>query len=252
MRQLELIMGMPITVDIVGAPERDPIFATIFGHFAAVDERFSTYKPSSEISQINRGALSLAQASADMRQIFALAEQTRRETGGFFDIAHGGRYDPSGLVKGWAIYGAAELLWRAGYRNFFVDAGGDIQTSGRNAEGQPWRVGIRNPFNIHEIVRVIAIETGGVATSGSSIRGQHIYNPQQPGRPVSGIVSVTVIGPNIYEADRFATAAFAMGRDGIIFLEQRTHIEGYMIDDYGIATLTSGCARYLLPAEQAG
>ena len=51
-----------------------------------------------------------------------------------------------------------------------------------------------------------------------------------------------MIGPNIYEADRFATAAFAMGRDGILFIEELQGFEGYMIDRNGMATLTSGFA----------
>jgi thiamine biosynthesis lipoprotein len=230
----------------VGARRLDPIFEQIFDYFRAVDQRFSTYLSTSEISQINQGLLKLSDASSDMRLIFALAAQTTRETDGFFNIERNGWIDPSGIVKGWAIYNAAKLLWEAGYTNFYIDAGGDIQTSGHNPEQKLWRVGIRNPFNLHEVVRVLAVETGGVATSGTSIRGQHIYNPKQPGHPITDIVSVTVVGPNIYEADRLATAAFAMGSDGIYFLEQLTHVEGYMIDDHGIATYTSGFAQYLL------
>lgn len=58
--------------------------------------------------------------------------------------------------------------------------------------------------------------------------------------------SVTVIGPNIYEADRFATAAFAMGRKGIQFIERLPWFEGYMIDAQARATLTSGLERYVV------
>ena len=123
--------------------------------------------------------------------------------------------------------------------------GGDIQVAGTNSQGQPWRVGIRNPFNPHEIVKVLAIGDCGVATSGTYIRGQHIYNPKSSGQPITEIVSLTVIGPNVYEADRFATAAFAMGRAGIFFIEQLEGLEGYMIDRHGQATLTSGFARYV-------
>ncbi len=53
-----------------------------------------------------------------------------------------------------------------------------------------------------------------------------------------------MIGPNVYEADRFATAAFAMGRTGISFLENMPNFEGYMIDSEGRATMTSGFANY--------
>ena len=84
-----------------------------------------------------------------------------------------------------------------------------------------------------------------MATSGTYIRGQHIYNPFERSQPITEIVSLTVIGPNVYEADRFATAAFAMGRVCIDFIEQQNGLEGYMIDQDGIATLTSGFEKYL-------
>lgn len=59
------------------------------------------------------------------------------------------------------------------------------------------------------------------------------------------IVSFTVIGPNVYEADRFATAVFVMGREGIMFVEHLVGFEGYMIDNKGIATMTSGFEKYV-------
>jgi thiamine biosynthesis lipoprotein len=238
-------MGMPVTLEVVGGMAPEAVFEAVFGYFEYIDATFSTYKEHSEISRINRRELALERASADMRTIFALAEQTRQETYGYFDIARGGRYDPSGIVKGWAIDRAADILRDREFGNFYVDAGGDIQVAGNNAEGQDWRVGIRNPFNLREIVKVLAVTDCGVATSGTSIRGQHIYNPNDPGQSIAEIVSLTVIGPDIYEADRFATAAFAMGRAGIMFVEQLDGFEGYLIDARGQATYTSGFARYI-------
>ena len=52
------------------------------------------------------------------------------------------------------------------------------------------------------------------------------------------------MGPNVLEADRFATAAFAMGREGIHFIESLKGFEGYAIDAKGIATMTSGFEVY--------
>ena len=59
------------------------------------------------------------------------------------------------------------------------------------------------------------------------------------------IVSFTVLGPNVWEADRFATAAFAMGPAGIQFIEKEPCLEGYMISKDGIATMTSGFSDYV-------
>jgi thiamine biosynthesis lipoprotein len=245
MKHLQLLMGMPITVEVVDRRVTEADIAPIFAYFRTVDDTFSTYKEHSQISQIKRGELSAEASSADVKTILALSEQTKHETLGYFDIQHQGTLDPSGIVKGWAILQAACMLKAAGFTNFYIDAGGDIQVAGMK-DGHPWRVGIRNPFNRQEMVKVLAITEKGVATSGTAIRGQHIYDPHHPDTPILDIVSLTVIGPNVYEADRFATAAFAMGTRGISFIEQLAGFEGYLIDACARATLTSGFERYVV------
>jgi thiamine biosynthesis lipoprotein len=240
-------MGMPITVEVVGAADADLIEA-VFAYFARVDRRFSTYKPDSEVEAINRARLAAADYSDEMREVLELAEATRRATSGFFDIRKpDGTIDPSGIVKGWAIRNAAAMIAATGARDFYVEAGGDIQSAGRNQTGQPWSVGIRNPFNAEEIIKVVYPHGSGIATSGTYVRGQHIYDPHDPGRPIEDIVSLTVIGPDVLEADRFATAAFAMGRAGIRFIEATPGLEGYLVGRDRRATLTSGLEAYCTP-----
>ncbi len=246
MKELRLLMGMPVTVEVADPLATEEMLATVFDYFGYVDAKFSTYRADSEIARINREELDLDDASDDMKEIFALAEQTRLESSGYFDIQHEDAYDPSGVVKGWAIFQAAEILREMGAENFYVEAGGDIQMAGRNAEGEIWRVGIRSPFNPHEIVKRLSLTDRGIATSGSYARGAHIYNPLDPEDPLREIVSLTVIGPDICEADRFATAAFAMGRRGIFFVEALDGFEGYMIDRNGRATFTTDFNKYVL------
>ncbi len=245
MKDTRVLMGMPVAVEVVDAAVTRHDIDEVYRYFQYVDDKFSTYKENSEISKINRGELAAAQSSTDMQTVLALAEQTRIQTNGYFDIRCDGQIDPSGIVKGWAILNAAEILRARGFRNFYVDAGGDAEVAGTNAKGQTWRVGIRNPFNPTEIVKVLALSDGGIATSGTYVRGQHIYNPKAPGRPITDIAGITVVGPNVYQADRFATAAFAMGREGIYLIERLEGFEGYMIDAQGRATLTSGLEKYL-------
>jgi thiamine biosynthesis lipoprotein len=243
MKQTRLIMGMPITVEIVGST-RTADFEEVFNYFVSVDEKYSTYKPTSEISKINRG-LPKKSWSKEMKQVLQLCDRTRQLTNGYFDISHNGKLDPSGLVKGWSVNNAAQLLLGRGLADFYIEAGGDIQVYGLNADKAAWAIGIRNPFNIDEIIKVINLKGQGVATSGSYIRGQHIYNPHDPTDQVEAIKSLSVIGPNVYEADRIATAAFAMGKDGIAFIESQEGLEGYMVDADKTATLTSGFNRYV-------
>lgn len=248
MKVTRVMMGMPIAIEILGAEAHQEFFDEIFAYFTVIDETFSTYKETSEISKINQGLLHPDQASDAMREVFALSEETRKQTGGFFDIRRpAGGYDPSGLVKGLAIQHAAELLRAHGLKDFYVDVAGDIQADGVNGEGTPWKIGIKNPFNENEIVKVVHVTDRGVATSGTYLRGQHIYDPHRAGEPLAEVVSLTVIGPNVYEADRFATAAFAMGREGIRFIQSLPGFEGYQIDKNGIATMTTGFNAYTHP-----
>ncbi len=246
MRQTRIIMGMPITVDIVDAWPLD-VIGQVFAYFEGVDARFSTYRQDSEICAYNRREISEDNLSTEMKQVFALARRTHAETDGYFNMVQSdGSVDPSGIVKGWAIFNAAQILKKAGIQNYFIDGGGDIQSSGKNAEGEFWRVGIRSPFALSEIIKVVAPRGQGVATSGSYIRGAHIYNPHMPQQKLSDVVSITVIGPNVLEADRFATAAFAMGTDGVYFIEERPGFEAYQVNAQGIATQTTGFGGHVI------
>jgi FAD:protein FMN transferase len=245
MRDTRILMGMPITVEIVGAANAATIDA-VFDYLNLVDARFSTYKDNSEISAFNRGEVLPANLSAEMKEVLRLSAITRDQSKGYFEIRKAdGTLDPSGIVKGWAINNSAKIIRSHGHVNFFVEAGGDVQTGGINEEGCEWRIGIRSPFHSDEIIKVVTPRGQGVATSGSYVRGQHIYNPHTPATKIEDIVSLSVIGPDILEADRFATAAFAMGEQGIYFIEMLPGFEGYLVNAQGIATQTTGFGAFV-------
>jgi len=237
-------MGMPVSILVKDTSVTEADFEAAFSRFNEIDERYSPYKSMSEVSLINAG-LDESKWSKEMSEIISLCRQTTRATNGFFDAFHNRTFDPSGLVKGWAIQEIAHLLRKRHLFDFFIDAGGDIQVSRPDDIKTPWRIGIRNPMNREEIIKVVAVTSEGVATSGTYARGKHIYNPLKK-KPADAIASLTVIGPNIYEADRFVTAAFAMGPQGINFIESLQGFEGYMVDNDRIATFTSGFERYAI------
>jgi thiamine biosynthesis lipoprotein len=198
-------MGMPIELDLRDEGiDVEPAFAWL----EHVDATFSTYKPDSEISRLDRGELRLQDCSPEVDEVLTRCLELERVTRGYFHVRAGGRLDPSGLVKGWAVAGAAERLAAAGARSFFINAGGDIAT-----RGGPWRIGIRHPVELDQIAAVLAGDDLAVATSGEYEQGAHIVDPRT-GRPPTGLLSVTVVGPDLALADAYATAAFAMGADG--------------------------------------
>ncbi|HEY4276193.1 MAG TPA: FAD:protein FMN transferase [Rhizomicrobium sp.] len=246
MRETRTIMGMPICLTVLDEIVRQHHLDAVFAEFSAIDAQFSPFKEDSEVSRFNRSEIAREAFTPRMQEVMALCEKTGRETDGYFDIRRpDGAIDPCGMVKGWAIQNAARQLAAIGFADFCIEAGGDIQCQGVNAEGVDWKVGIRNPFRADEIVKVLQPKGRGVATSGNYIRGDHVYDPHT-GRPMSDdIVSLTVIGPDILEADRYATAAFAMGRRGIHFIESLPDFEGYEIDVRGVARMTTGLKKFL-------
>ncbi len=245
MKETRIIMGMPVIIEIPDESIDKEIFENVFNYFTYIDEKFSIYKDTSEITKINKDKIKKREYSEDMKEVLRLSEETKKETNGFFDIMNDGFCDPSGTVKGWAIHNAAEMLRKNGIKDFYVEAGGDIEVEGKNKEDKPWAIGIANPFDLKQVIKVVYLKDKGIATSGTYIRGKHIYNPKDKNDPLDEVVSLTVIGPNVYEADRFATAAFVMGREGINFINNLSGFEGYMIDKNGVATMTEGFQKYI-------
>ena len=189
-------MGMPIVLDL--RDEVEPgVLQAMWHELRRADAIFSTYKDDSEISRLNRGELTLEDADPDVREVLGRCEELRVITDGYFDA---GRVredgiDPSGLVKGWAVDRAGEVLDAAGVRNYSLNAGGDIRLRGAPLPGPRWRVGIQHPLQRDKIAAVVEGNDVAVATSGAYARGEHVVDPHT-GRSPSGVLSVTVVGPD--------------------------------------------------------
>lgn len=245
MRKQITAMGMPATVMIVDENAKEQDIDEVFSYLTHIDKTFSTYKKTSEISQINEGLLKIKNASEEVQYVLELCKQTTKETNGYFAIERQGKIDPSGIVKGYAIHEGANILRQKGYKNFFVEVAGDVEVHGKNEDGEDWKIGIESPFNRKEMIKVVTLTNHGIATSGNYLQGNHIYNPIT-GKEADAIMSISIIGPNVYEADRFATAAFAMGEKGINFIERLSGFEGYMVKKDKTAIFTSGFNKFVL------
>jgi thiamine biosynthesis lipoprotein len=202
-----------------------------------VDGRFSTYRDDSEISRLDRGELTLAACSPDVARVLARCEALRVRTRGAFHVRARGRLDPSALVKGWAIERAARLLEARGIGAYCLNAGGDVRVGEGPAPGGAWRVGVRHPRVADAVAAVIAVRRLAVATSGAYERGAHIVDPRS-GRAPAGVLSTTVVGPDLGSADAYSTAAFAMGREGVAWLARLPGYAGMAIHDDGAVVST--------------
>jgi thiamine biosynthesis lipoprotein len=193
---------------------------------------FSTYRDDSEISRLRRGELRLADASEDVRTVLDLCADVQLSTGGAFSAMHAGQVDPTGLVKGWAIGRAGELLRAYGSENHAVNGGGDVLVAGHAAPGRPWGVGIVDPHDRAGVVQTIACTDLAVATSSTSERGQHNVDPFTA-RPAAALASATVVGPDMALADAYATAAFVLGTAALSWLAGLDGYEGLLVTPDG-------------------
>lgn len=189
------------------------------GLLTDVEQRFSTFRPDSEISRINRGELHLLDASPDVVEVMDACTWLEHESDGAFRARRpDGGLDPAGFVKGWAAERAGRVLTESGLSSWYLNVGGDIQTSGLQASGEPWRIGVVDPTDRSVVAVSFDIpENFAVGTSGTGARGAHLWDGRS-GAFLDRVASITVVGPHLMWADALATAAFAMGDDGLVWL----------------------------------
>ncbi|MFF8016786.1 FAD:protein FMN transferase [Streptomyces sp. NPDC007929] len=223
MRRVEHVMGFPVSVriddeDFPRAPVDD-----LFAWLREVDARFSPFRPGSEVARLDRGEVRTP--SPELREVLELCEEYRIATGGAFDVRlPGRRLDPCAVVKGWSVQKGAELLSAAGAKRFCLNAGGDVIVS-----GGPWRVGVRHPEHAGRLCTVLDVTDRAVATSARYERGDHILDGRT-GRPARGLLGMTVLAPTLTEADAVATAAFALGAEGVAWAAARENCEVFAVD----------------------
>ena len=195
-----------------------------------VDNAFSTYKESSFVSRLRRGEIEIGQCPQDLQEVWGACQNAQYLSDGAFNPwAVSGGFDPSGYVKGWAADRVAEILLQAGCAHIQVNAAGDVTLRGGNlldsGEVEPWKVGVVNPDNRKEVLRIFEIYDGAIATSGTYERGAHITDPHT-GTIAIGARSATVIGPDGGLTDALATALMVTGDDGINLFGQ-PELEAY-------------------------
>jgi len=159
-----------------------------------------------------------------------------------------------GLAKGYAVDEAIRVLRQAGVTQALINAGGDLYCLG-SKPGGPWKIGIQNPVETSEIVKVLQMADAAVATSGNyqryfMYRGRryhHILDPAT-GWPAGRAQSATVIAPTTEQADAWATILFIRSApDGIALLNKVPGISGMVIDAAGGIHYSDGFRQFLDP-----
>jgi thiamine biosynthesis lipoprotein len=189
----------------------------------AVDLTYSPLRRGSLVSRLRRGEVRV-EAYAPLVELVERCDAMRAATDGWFDAwASPGGFDPSALVKGWAVERAAARVRAAGITSYAVVSGGDLTVRGRAPHGGPWRVAVHHPYETKRPPAIVELTSGAIGTSGVTGRRGHVVDPHT-GEPVARVVAATVTGPDLATADAYATALYAAGPAGLAWFPTT---EGY-------------------------
>lgn len=192
--------------------------AEAFAVLHRADRVFSTWNPGSDLMRLRRYELAPERADPWIEEVRELTTAATRATQGLFTAELTGPdgsfgWDPTGIVKGWAVDHASAVLREVDGIAFCLNVGGDLVASvgtGALPADLPltWRVGIADPYQRGSVTTMVEVRNQALATSGSGERGNHIVDPRTGGPAKSSLSSVTVTGPELTWADVWATACF--------------------------------------------
>jgi FAD:protein FMN transferase len=265
-------MGTLVTIHVVrDSCNADAAIGRAFTWFHEIEGRCSRFDDRSELRQLRAGVP--VEVSAILFEAVQFALMAAEESGGAFDPTVGQRVaargfnrehrvdatvgdavsyrdvridperrtimllrpltlDLGAVAKGLAVDAAAREL--EAWKDFAIDAGGDLYLGGSNERDEPWSVGIRHPRLNDGLIAKLRVSNQAVCTSGDYERRtpdgaeHHIVDPRTGASPES-VISATVVAPGAMLADALATAAFVLGpKEGIEFLS-RSGVDGLIV-----------------------
>ncbi|HLM84372.1 MAG TPA: FAD:protein FMN transferase [Candidatus Bathyarchaeia archaeon] len=159
------------------------------------------------------------------------------------------RMDFSGIAKGYIVDRAAEFLKKRGWKNFLVDAGGDMNISGLNENGEKWRIAVEG---VPEEKLMLQISQRGIATSGISrkkwqiqgIKFHHLVNPKDPNNFSYELRTVSVIAKTTENADGLAKTLVLMGREKGLRFAKENKIAAVFLDYTGNILVAPSANQY--------
>lgn len=163
--------------------------------------------------------IAAAQAAVGWDRVEWDGEQLRLEPGMELDFG--------GIVKEFAADRLVALMAEAGCCGM-ANLAGDIAVTGPQPGDRPWMLGVRDPLGTGQAMASVALNQGGLASSGDYERGfthegvrySHILNPHT-GWPVTDAPrAVTVIADHCIMAGSLATIAMLKGKDAESWLVQ--------------------------------
>lgn len=233
-------MTIPFTIHLVTKEPIDPNLKTdtirqIDTFLARINRDYSAYDPTSLVNHhpaSGQGVSDFFIQNTEYQAIFAQCLLVKEKSEGLFDPFYNGNYDPTGLVKGWAIEEAffryiqplldANLLIAGS-----INGGGDMQVGVQKGSDFRWTIGIEHPIK-KTIVATYELKNGALATSGNTKRGMHIQTKRDTTQ------QVTILAPYLSLADCWATVGVAADESQFQHLIRKEALTGltYLDDQH--------------------
>ena len=257
---------------------------SVVASFEVSEDAMSRFRETSEITVFNRfaGRSFGGRPSDRLRRALSAADRAWRVTGGRFDpsvlvdldrlgyrgaplptvagvpgvrrvVERCGRdemslprpVDLGGIGKGLALRWAAAELLEGGVDDFLLEAGGDLVALGRDANGDPWYVGIEDPNGGDDIAVVAAME---VAVATSSVRVNrwavdgrtvhHLIDPHTREPADGGLLAVTVALADPAWAEVWSKVLFLGGRGSIAAEARSRGLAAWWVTEDGTLEMT--------------
>ena len=171
------------------------------------------------------------------------------------DTAHTARLERAGMAvhlggigKGAGVDRAVALLRARGFRDFCVQAGGDLYCGGRKGD-RPWRIGIAHPRQPGALLGALDVSDAAFSTSGDyeryalidGRRYHHILDPRT-GFPAAASQSATVLAPTATDAEVLTKVAFILGGEAGLAAIAKVGARGVLVDAEGAVHVSAGLA----------
>lgn len=246
------LMGTTCEVSVSAAHEAE--IETAFAEAERIENLISTWRPDSELSRLNAGAIRTP--GAELGLLLALADDWARRTDGAFTprvkglvdawrtrergsmpdraaLAHAIRspqIEEGGFGKGYAI---DRMLASMTAPDATVNFGGQIAARGALT------VGIADPEDRDRAVIELTIENASISTSSGSEktfehagrRFSHIFDPRT-GEALPPRGSATVIASSATVADILSTALYVMGEEDALRWADANDIAAVFINSH--------------------
>ena len=162
----------------------------------------------------------------------------------------GMKVDLGAIAKGYAADEVGEILKNRGIKNAIINLGGNILTIGGNINGEPFKIGVQNPFNHRgDYLGILSVKDKTIVTSGiyeknfeqDGVQYHHILDTKTGYPADNNLAGVSIITDKSIDGDGLSTSAFLFGLEkGMELINSIPNAEAVFITKDKKVYLTEG------------